>query len=101
MGKATGDVNSEHIDICVRGMEAHTDTHVIHQTAIICVKKVGAAGFSYNVFDVEAKHQRAGRVVSGLFDMGATSIKDSFNLNRLSFVSARDLDSSDRQSAFV
>ena len=77
-------------------MEAHTDTHVIHQTAIICVKK-WAAGFSYNVFDVEAKHQRAGRVVSGLLDMGATSI----NLNKLSFVSARDLDSSDRQSTFV
>ena len=64
-------------------------------------EKSGAAGFSYNVFVVEAKHQRAGRVVSGLFDMGATSTSDSFNLNRLSFVSARDLDSSDRQSAFV
>ena len=59
--------------------------------------KKWAAGFPYNVIDVEAKHHRAGRCVSGLFDMGTTLNWDSFNLVTLSFVSARDSDSSDRQ----
>ena len=39
--------------------------------------KKWAAGFSYNVIDVEAKHHRAGRYVSGLFNMELTSNSDS------------------------